>query len=88
MEPALKIVVVYDPGRNEYFILAHNQTTEEAQRLVELNTPLVKDCSLIVLDQTRRHRTADSHLCRACRETVTRSSHLSPHPKYKRRIKL
>lgn len=82
----LRLIVVYDQDRNEYSISAHNQSAEEAQRFVEQwNPQLVSGCSLIVLDQSRRHRATEARDCRACRETVARSAHLEPQPKFIRR---
>jgi hypothetical protein len=85
-KPQLKLVVAYDRNRNEYSISAHNRTPEEADGLVaEWSPHLRPDCSFIVLVQTRRHRTEEAKECRACRETVTRSAHLEPQPKFVRR---
>jgi hypothetical protein len=82
----LKLVVTYDRSRNQYFIEAHNQTPDQADSYVaELTPHLRPDCSFIVLNQTRRHRTEEARDCRACRETVTRSAHLEPQPKFVRR---
>ena len=82
----LKLVVSYDRNRNEYSIVAHNQSAEEAQRLVDQwNPELAPGSSPIALDQTRKHGTLHGNECRACRETVARSAHLEPQPKYIRR---
>jgi hypothetical protein len=82
----LKLVVLYDRNRNEYFLDAHNQTPNQADsHVAELTPHLRPDCSYIVLVQTRRHRTEEAQDCRACRETVARSAHLEPQPKFKRR---
>ena len=84
-QPPLKLVVNYDRNRNEYSIAAHNLTNDEAQVHVTRWMPdLRPDCSFIVLDQSRTHRTADAQACRACRETVARSAHLEPQPKFRR----
>ncbi len=85
METTLKLIVVYDRNRNQYSILAHNQSAEEAQRLVEWNTPLLLDCSLIELNQPRKHRLPSPEDCRACREIVARSANLTPQPQFIRR---
>lgn len=79
----LKLVISYDRNRNEYTIGAHNQTPEEADGYVAQWSPHLRpDCTFIVLVQTRRHRTEDAHHCRACRETVARSAHLEPQPRF------
>ena len=83
---SFKLVVAYDRNRNEYSIPAHNQTPEEADGYVaQWSQYLRPGCSFIVLDQTARHRTEEAQGCRACRETVTRSAHLEPQPKFIRR---
>jgi hypothetical protein len=82
----LKLVISYDRNRNEYSVAAHNLTNDEAQAHVTRWTPhLPTDCSFILLDQSRTHRTTDAQACRACRETVARSAHLEPQPKFTRR---
>lgn len=82
----LKLVVAYDPNRNECSIVAHNQTQEEADRYAaEWSHHLRPNCTFMVLAQTRRHRTDEAQDCRACRETVARSAHLEPQPKFIRR---
>ncbi|MFY9561299.1 MAG: hypothetical protein WAQ52_13785 [Terriglobales bacterium] len=83
---SLKLIVVYDHNRNEYSISAHNQSADEAQRFVEQwNPQLIAGCSLILLDQVRRHSAVHGRDCRACRETVARSAHLEPQPQFIRR---
>jgi hypothetical protein len=84
-QPPLKLVVVYDRNQNEYSIAAHNQSAEEAQAFADRWSPhLIDGCSFIVLDQPRRHRTAEAQECRACRRTVARSAHLEPPPKFRK----
>lgn len=81
----LKLVVSYDRNRNEYSIPAHNQKPEEADGYVaQWSHHLRPGCSFILLDQTVRHRTEEAKNCRACRETVARSAHLEPQPKFAR----
>ena len=81
----LKLVVAYDRNRNEYSIASHNLTRDEADEHVGRWTPHLRpDCSFIVLDQAKAHPTNDARDCRACRETVARSAHLEPKPKFKR----
>lgn len=82
----LKLVVAYDRNRNEYSLVAHNQTPEEAQSyLDQWSRHLREGNSFIVLDQTKWHATEKAQSCRACRETVARTAHLEPQPKFKRR---
>jgi hypothetical protein len=82
----LKLVVLYDANNNEYSISAHNQRAEEAQRIVDEWQPqLVPGSSLIMLEQSRQHRTTDADDCQACRDTVARSANISPQPTFKRR---
>jgi hypothetical protein len=79
----LKLVVLYNARANEYTIASHNLTEEQARELVAQQKP--EDSSPLVLDQRARHRTEDTNQCRACRETVARTSQLEPRPKFKRR---
>jgi len=82
----LKLIVLYDRNRNEYSIAAHNLNAEQAQALVDKWNPhMIQGCSLIVLDQPRRHRVAEGKDCRTCREIVARTAGLEPKPKYTRR---
>jgi len=82
----LKLIAAYDRARNEYSIIVHNQTPKEAQSyLDQWSRHLRPECSFIVLDQTMQHRTEDETKCRACRETILRSAHIEPPPKFTRR---
>jgi len=82
----LKLIVAYDRNRNEYSLVAHNQSPEEAERyLGEWSHQLREGCSLIVIGQPKPHRTEDAQEFKACRETVARSAHLQPQPKFTRR---
>jgi hypothetical protein len=84
----LKLVALYDANRNEYFILWHNQSAEEAETFVAKWQPYYKPgFSTIVLDQTNRHCTQNSEDCRTCRDIVARSANINPKPKFKRRDK-
>lgn len=86
--PSLCLVVLYDANRNQYSLLAHNQSQEEAKRIVEEQTSAeCSGASLIVLDQDKRHRVQGPENCRACREIVEDSAHLSPKPQFTRRNK-
>jgi len=81
-----KLVVLYDRDRNEYSISAHNKGAEEAQQFMERwNPQLMSGCTLMVLDHSKRHGTAEARDCEACRKVVRRSGHLEPHAKYIRR---
>ena len=81
-----KLVVAYDRNRNEYSIAAHNRTPEEADAYVAQWAPHLRpDCTFMVLAQARRHRAEEPKDCQACRETVARSAHLEPQPKFIRR---
>ena len=82
----LKLVVAYDRNRNEYSLVAHNQTPEEAQSFLDRWAQYLRQGSfLLVLDQARRHATEEVQECRACRETVARSDHFARQPKFTRR---
>ena len=82
----LKLIVAYDRNHNEYLLVAHNQSPDEAERyLGEWSRHLREGCSLIVVGQAKPHRTEDAQDCKACRETVARSAHLQPQPKFTRR---
>ena len=81
----LKLVVLYDANENEYAMSAHNLSEEEAALVVSKWQQHFKPgCSLITLDQLKRHQTEDATRCRACRNTVARSANISPKPKFKR----
>ena len=85
-EDKLKLILLYHRTENEYSILAHNQSADEAQQFTERWNPhLVEGSSLMLLDQSRGHGASDAQDCRACRETVARTAHLEPQPKYRRR---
>ncbi|MFZ0320582.1 MAG: hypothetical protein WAL56_15775 [Candidatus Sulfotelmatobacter sp.] len=82
----LKLIAAYDRNQNEYFMVAHNQSPDEAERYLEKwGHHLREGYSLIVLGQAKHHRTEQEQDCKACRETVARSAHLQPQPKFKRR---
>lgn len=85
-QPPLKLIVAYDRNRNEYSLVAHNQSAEEAQRFLETwERHLREGHSFLVLDQTKRHATEEAQKCRACRDTVARSARLEPQPTFVRR---
>ena len=83
---SLKLIVAYDRNCNEYSLVEHNQTAEEAKRFLDQwSRHLREGNSFLVLDQTKEHATEKAQSCRACRETVARSAHLEPQPKFVRR---
>lgn len=83
---SLQLIVAYDKNSNEYALVAHNQTPEEAQSyLDQWSRHLREGHSFLVLDQTKRHAIEKAQSCRACRDTVARSADLEPQPKYVRR---
>jgi hypothetical protein len=86
-EAVLKLVILRNATENWYSISAHNQTPEEAKRLLEeWNKHLQPGCSLVSLDQRKPHQTEDHPQdCRTCRDVVRRSSGLEPQPKFQRR---
>jgi hypothetical protein len=84
--PRLKVLIVYDAGRNEYTVSDHNLEPERAAQLVaEWQPHLRPGCRFIALKQDRKHRTPDARNCRACRDQVRLSSGLEPPPKLRRR---
>ncbi len=86
MATALQLVVLYNATENTYTVSAHNKTPEDAQKLIqEYNQHLKPGFSLIAIDQRKPHKIVDAQKCRACRETVARSSGLTPTPTFKRR---
>jgi hypothetical protein len=85
-QETLKLIVALDRIRNEYSLVAHNQTAEEAQSFLDQWTRHLREGhSFLVLDQTRGHATEKAQSCRACRETVARSAQLESQPKFVRR---
>lgn len=85
-EQSFSLVIIYCAAENTYSLSAHNQTPDKAKELVEKFNPHMKPgFTLITLDQHKAHKTEDAQNCRACRETVRRSSGLQPLPKFVRR---
>jgi hypothetical protein len=81
----LRLIVAYDRNQNEYSLVAHNQSPDDADQFLGKWSPHLREsCSFIVLAQVKRHRTEEAQECKACRETVVRSAHLQPQPKFKR----
>ncbi len=81
----LKLIAVYYRNQNEYSLVAHNQSPEEAERyLGEWSHHLREGCSFNVIGQAKHHRTEQAEDCKACRERVASSAHLQPQPKFKR----
>lgn len=84
-KPRLKLLIVYDAGRNEYSISNHNLEPQMATEFIEEWQPQLKEGSkFMTLDQKRRHKSSDAQNCRACREQVRHSSGLEPQPTFKR----
>lgn len=82
----LKLIIAYDRDKNEYSVVAHNQTPEEAQNYLEQwARHLRPECSFIVLALAKRHQTEEAQRCRACRETVARSADVPENAKFTRR---
>jgi hypothetical protein len=82
----LRLVIVHDAGNNEYCVSAHNITPEEADALIqEWNQHLVEGCRMLDIAQPKPHRAPTAQECRACRDTVARSSGFDHKPKFKRR---
>lgn len=79
----LKLITQYDAGRNEYSLLRHNLTNEEANDAVrEISARLF---GLFIVDQYDHHSAADTDQCPACRRDVEQMSHVRPKPKFRRR---
>jgi len=85
MQRTLKLVTLYDAGRNEYSVLRHNLSPHEADlALQELSAKLF---GLFVVEQHARHVDDDPELCEACQKEVERTSRIQPKPTFKRRSK-
>ena len=85
-EKTLKLLILYHRTHNEYRLISHNQTPEETRKFIsEWDEHLIEGATLIVLDQGKRHGRGNAQQCKACRETVRRSSGLEPKPRFKRR---
>ena len=81
MPSPLKLITHYDAGRNEYSVLRHNLTSEEADAAIrDLSARLF---SLFVVDQREPHTAEDPELCDVCRRDVERTSHVQPTPRSK-----
>lgn len=82
----LHIVIVYHAAENTYVVSAHNQPPDKAKAFIDdFNLETQPGSQLITIEQRRAHKTEDAQTCRACRETVERSSGLQPLPKFTRR---
>jgi hypothetical protein len=82
----LHLVIVYQAAENTYVVTAHNQLSDQAKAFADdFNPETQPGGRLITLEQRRAHKTEDAQTCRACRETVERSSGLQPLPKFTRR---
>ena len=81
MNSILKLITRYDAGRNEYAVLRHNLTPEEADAAIrDLSARLF---SLFIVDQRELHTAEDPGLCEVCRQDVERTSRVQPTPKSK-----
>jgi len=86
MEKPLNLVILYNAAENVYSVSAHNQTSEEAQSLLqEFNQHLKPGWRRLVIEQQKAHETTDAQDCKACRNAVVRSSGLTFTPAFKRR---
>ena len=86
LKPVLKLVIVYNAPVNEYSVCAHNQSADEAQRLVETwGEHLLEGCKLLAIEQHSRHSKEAAQDCKTCRYTVKHKSGLTPTPKFVRR---
>lgn len=85
-ETRLQLVIVYNAAESTYSLSEHNQPPDKANALVEEFNPHMKPgYQLITLEQQKAHKAEDAQNCRACRETVRRSSGLQPIPRFIRR---
>ena len=85
-EAGLKLVILYDAGSNQYSVLNHNLSTDEAQQQ-SAPAECATAASPVVIAQRKRHKTTDPQDCRACREDVRRvlGAQLNTQAKFKRR---
>ena len=82
----LKLFIVHETATNEYRVLTHNFTCEEAESFLrEWKPHLVEGARMIAIDQPKRHQTNNPEECKACRQAVARNSGIDPRPKFKRR---
>ena len=85
-ETKFHLVIVYNAAENTYSLSEHNQPPDKAKQLVEeFNQHMKPGFTLITIEQRKVHKTEEVQACRACRETVQRSSGLQPLPKFVRR---
>jgi hypothetical protein len=86
MEKPLNLVILYNAALNIYSVSAHNQTSLEAQSLLQkFEQHLKPGWKLLIIEQQKTHKTENAQDCKACRNTVVRSSGLTPTPAFKRR---
>jgi len=79
----MKLVLLFDAAHNEYCVLAHNSTPENAEDVVKLNADRG---TTIVFEQSVSHREPEAARCRTCREIVRRQASIQPLPKFVRRM--
>jgi hypothetical protein len=78
----LKIAICYHAEKNQYSVLFHNLTGEQAAEVEKGRSDVLP---VLIVEQQKRHSTEDAQNCRACRNDVKRSSGLNSTPKFKRR---
>ncbi len=79
----LQLVILYDARRNEYMVVSHNLTPDEARkRASELSA---QKLPALTVTQRQRHSADDPEDCRTCRDDVKRAAGLTPSPKFSRR---
>jgi hypothetical protein len=83
VERVKKLITQYDASRNQYSVLRHNLTPDEANDAVrEISA---RRFGLFVVEQGTEHSEADPEECQACRRDVEKTSHVRPKPSFKRR---
>jgi len=85
---SLKLVVGVRPQPQRVFHCRAQPNATNRPRVTSRDggPHLRTDCSFIVLDQTRQHRTEQADECRACREDRgPLQAHIEPQPKHVRR---
>ena len=83
MSSTLKLITQYDAGKNEYTVLRHNLTSEDAD--AALREISAKHFGIFVIDQEETHPDRNPEACFRCRKEIETSSHVQPKPKFKPR---
>ena len=82
----LHLVIINRGTKHFYEVTAHNQSSDQAEALVDEFNPEAQPGSwLITLEQHRAHKTEDVRRCRACRETMLRVAESPSLAKFVRR---